>query len=186
MFHSLFSRLVALLALLATAGLQAGCCANDVCAPPNERADAITLRFATGADTLATGHSFGQMELDTLIIQRSPLPYRPTTRPEIVVLLRTPAQRRDSVVLNNNAPFTQAGTAKLDAYRYVVQYLKPVPRSKPVPTTVLVVDSVQLDGRIDGNGCCSYYHNTKKVAFLNSNPIGRDLGTTNRVTIARP
>lgn len=179
-------RFVAWPALLGAALLQSGCCANDACAPPNERADAIVLRFAAGPDTLATGHSFGRLELDTLIVQRSPLPYRPTARPEVVVLLRTPAQRRGPVVLNNNAPFAQAGAAKLDAYRYVVQYLKAVPGGRPVPTTVLVVDSVQLDGRIEGDGCCSYYQNTKKVAFLDGKPTRRDLNTPDSLTIARP
>lgn len=172
--------------LLLGAVLLSSCCANDVCDCHDEQADAITLRFAISPDTAAGGHSFGTLQLDTIIVQRTPLPYNARTRPETVVLLRTPAQRRDSIVLNNNTPFTQAGTAKLDTYRYVVQYLAQVPGSRPVPTTALVIDKVQLDGRFNGDGCCTCYQNTQKIVFLDGGATGRDLSADNRVTIARP
>ncbi|WP_157781136.1 hypothetical protein [Hymenobacter sedentarius] len=141
---------------LTVALLLSGCCANNVCNCQDEQADAIKLRFSP---------RFATADLDTIIIQRSPLPYSPTTKPETVTLVRTAARVRDSVVINNTTPFAQAGTAKLNKYRYVVQYLGQAPQSKPVPTTVLVIDSIRLAGSLDGNGCCTCYTNTQKTVY---------------------
>ena len=136
--------------------LLSGCCANNVCDCEDAQADAIKLRFAP---------RFAAADLDTIIIQRSPLPYNTTAKPETVTLIRTPARARDSVVINNSTPFTQAGSAKLNRYRYVVQYLAQQPKSKPVPTTVLVIDSTRLRGSLAGSGCCTCYTNTQKTVF---------------------
>ncbi|MFC7669420.1 hypothetical protein ACFQT0_20180 [Hymenobacter humi] len=155
MAHLLPFRFSTLLCLT-LALLLSGCCANSVCDCQDEEADAIRLHFARG---------FSSTEADTVIIQRSPLPYQATNKFESVTLIRTAARFRDTIVINNNTPFAQAGTTKLNGYRYEVQYLVPKPKSKPVPTTVLVIDSVRLRGSLDGSGCCTCYTNTAKTVF---------------------
>ena len=151
---------------LAAALLLGSCCANNECDCKDEPlADAVKLRFLINADSLAGGRGFGRLDLDTIIIQRSPRPFKATMKPETVTLIRTAARARDSVVLNNNTPFAQVTNLKLDRYRYVVQYLKHVPNSKPVATTILVIDSVQSRGRLDGTGCCTCYTNFRKTVY---------------------
>ena len=164
MAYSLLSRISTVLSLGAGL-LLASCCANNECNCQDEQADAIQLRFLVSADSLAGGKGFGKRDVDTIIIQRSPLPYQAATKPETVTLIRTAAQARDSIVVNNNTPFGQVGTAKLNRYRYQIQYLKQVPKSKPVAITVLVIDSIQLKGSLDGNGCCTCYTNSRKTVY---------------------
>ena len=151
----------------------AGCCANDVC-DNREGQDAIRFRFS--ADTTGAGRGFRKADLDTLIVQRFPLPYNPAnTRFETVTLYRRGATAKDSVlVLDNATPFAQTGTTRLNSYRYVVQYLAHPnnwtgqPFRKGIPTTVLTIDSVELAGDYVSEDCCSYYENTKKVLFRDS------------------
>jgi hypothetical protein len=143
--------------LLSAALLLSGCCANNVCDCNDEQADAIHLRFSSG---------FKAADLDTIIIQRSPLPFNATAKAESVTLIRTAAHVRDSLVLNNNTPFAQAGTTKVNRYKYVIQYLTQAPRSKSVPTTALVIDSTKLRGTLAGNGCCTCYTNTEKTVYV--------------------
>ena len=164
MAYSSLSQISTVLSLGA-AMLLSSCCANNVCDCQDEQADAIKLRFLVNADSLAGGKGFGKRDLDTIIIQRSPLPYKTTTKPETVTLIRTLAHARDSIVVNNNTPFGQAGTTKLNRYRYQVQYLKQVPKSKPMATTVLVIDSIHLKGSLSGNGCCTCYTNSQKTVY---------------------
>lgn len=150
--------------------LLGGCCANNVCDCDDTQADAIELRFSTAATI-----GFRTEDLDTLTLLRFPRPYNPASKFETVTLFRTPAQAGDSVLLNNNTPFAQAGSTKLNAYRYVVQYLRHVPGSKPVPTTAAVIDSVQLAGALEGDGCCTCYQNTKKAIYLNGSAAATNL-----------
>ena len=84
-----------------------------------------------------------------------------------MTLYQTPGQVQDSILLTNNVPFSQSGSTKLNAYRYVVQYLKHMPGRKPVPTTVAVLDSVDLAGSFEGDGCCTCYLNSQKVVYRN-------------------
>lgn len=160
-----------------------GCCANNVCNCQDAQADAIKLRFST--DPTPGSRGFALADLDTIIIQRYPKKFTATTRPETVTLLRTAAQIRDSIVLNNNTPFAQTGTSKLNQYRYVVQYLAQVANRKSVPTTVLTIDSVFVRGSLDGSGCCTCYTNTEKTVFLNGNPQGRDIRATPVLVITK-
>ena len=173
MAHSLPFRISTILSLGAGL-LLSGCCANNVCDCQDGQADAIKLHFRVSADSLAGGMGFGKRDVDTIIIQRSPLPYKATTKPETVVLIRTLAHARDSIVLNNNTPFGQVGSTKVNGYRYVIQYLTQNPNSKPVPTTVLVINKTDLAGRLDGTGCCTCYTNTRKTVYaakpLRKNP----------------
>ncbi|OGX84670.1 hypothetical protein [Hymenobacter glacialis] len=134
--------------------LFSGCCANNTCDCQDARADAINLRFSS---------AFTAADLDTIVVQRSPLPFSATNKVESVTIIRTAAQLRDTLRINNNAPFPQVSTTKLDGYRYVIQYLTQQPKSKPAATTLLIINEVALSGRLDGDGCCTCYINTEKV-----------------------
>ena len=165
MAYSLLSRISAVLSFGAVL-LLSSCCANNECNCKGEPlADAVELRFLINADSLAGGRGFGRLDVDTIIIQRSPRPFKATIKPETITLIRTAARARDSVVLNNNTPFGQVTNLKLNHYRYMVQYLKHLPNSKPVATTIVVIDSVQLKGRLDGTGCCTCYTNSQKTVY---------------------
>lgn len=141
---------------LGVALLLSGCCANNVCDCQDEQADALELRFGAG---------FSAAELDTIVVLRSPLPYKPTTKMETVTLVRAPAQAQTALVLNNGTPFAQVGTAKVNAYRYEIQYLAKLPTGRSVPATVLVIDSTRLRGSLQGDGCCTCYANAEKVVY---------------------
>ena len=134
--------------------LLSGCCANNQCDCDDARADAINLRFSS---------AFTAADLDTIIVQRSPLPFSSTNKVESVVLLRTAAQLLDTLRINNATPFPQVGPTKLDGYRYVIQYLTQQPRSKPTPNNILIINGIALNGRLEGDGCCTCYTNTEKV-----------------------
>ena len=168
--------------LVISAGvLLSGCCANNVCDCQDAQADAIQLRFSRAAGS--TG--FAPADLDTIIIQRYPKKFTATTKPEVVTLLRTAAQLRDSIILNNTSPFAQTGSAKLSQYRYVVQYPTQTPGNKPVATTALVIDSVLLRGSFDGTGCCTCYTNTEKKVYLNGRPTGEEIKENPVVVITK-
>jgi len=174
---------------LGLALLLGGCCANNVCDCNDAQEDAIRLRFST--DATPGNQGFALADLDTIIIQRLPLKVTPTTKPETVTLLRTAAQlreRRDTIVLNNNAPFAQTGAGKLNRYRYVIQYLLRPAAGRPVATTALVIDSVRLRGSLEsqeGSGCCTCYQNTEKTVFLNGNPVGQNIRSIPVLTITK-
>ena len=120
--------------------LLSGCCANNKCDCDDARADAINLRFSS---------AFTAADLDTIIVQRSPLPFSSTNK--------------DTLRINNASPFPQVGPTKLDGYRYVIQYLTQQPKSKPTPNNILIINSIALNGRLEGDGCCTCYTNTEKV-----------------------
>jgi len=190
MTHLLPLRLLACLSFCA-AFLLSGCCANNVC-DCQEQQDAIKLRFS--ADTVrATGRGFRKADLDTLILKRYPLPYDTLSRFETVTLYRTGEQARDStLLLDNGTPFAQVGTAKLNRYRYVVQYLAhpAAPTGQPVrrgvPTTVLVIDRVLLQGTFEGSGCCTCYLNTQKELYRDGQNTPVPLKPNNAVLIQKP
>ncbi|WP_210521449.1 hypothetical protein [Hymenobacter terricola] len=144
------------LSLLSAALLLSGCCANNVCDCDDAKADAVELRF----DPL-----FLTSDLDTVLIKRYPKDFNATTIPETVTLIRNTAHARDSVLLNNNSPFAQVGTTKINSYRYVVQYYVQQPGSKPVATTALVIDKIDLQGSFQGDGCCTCYTNSRKIVY---------------------
>ena len=141
--------------LLGTA-LLGGCCANNVCDCPDERADEVRLVFSP---------AFTAADLDTIVLQRTPLPFSATAKPETVTLIRTAAQAPDTLVLDSGTPFAQVGSTKLSRYRYLLQYYTQAPGKKPEATTVLVIDSIRLKGSFEGTGCCTCYTNTLKTVF---------------------
>ena len=160
---SLINRLATLAGI---GGLLAGCCANNVCNCPSEaQADAVRIVFDKS--------KFQSPEdLDTLMLVRylhydvkNPPAILP--KPETVTLIRTAKQiaANDTVVINNATPFSQLGSARLDTFSYVVRYY---PGSKPrlrPSKLALVIDRVKLNGGFEGNGCCTCYTNSRKLAL---------------------
>ena len=141
----------------------AGCCANNVCECPNEaQADAIRIVFDS---------QFTPDELDTLALVRyvhydTKNPPVPLPKPETVTLIRTAAQitANDPLIINNSTPFSQLGSARLDTFSYVLRYY---PGTKPrlrAGKRILVINRVKLSGSFEGNGCCTCYTNSRKLA----------------------
>ena len=179
MAYSSFVRVGLLLGV--AAGLLGGCCANNVCNCDDANADAIKLRFSTTAAG-PTGQTFTAADLDTVVLQRSPLPYSAANKFETVTLYRRAAQAGDSIVLNNGVPFAQVGRTKLNGYRYAVQYLAhpaTAPGTKGVLTPILIIDRVVLGGALEGRGCCTCYTNTQKTVYLNGSVTPQNLRTDN-------
>ncbi|MFD2720305.1 hypothetical protein ACFST9_16385 [Hymenobacter monticola] len=148
--------------------LWGGCCANNVCEPDDPLADAVKLRFSP---------RFAPDDLDTLIVLRYPKKVTTTTRPETVTLVRIRVPLRgDSILINNNTPFTRTGNTTLGNYRYDVQYLAhPNGVRKGVPTTAFVIDSVRIQGSFEGDGCCTQYTNTTKTVYYDSSGVKKTL-----------
>ena len=165
---SLPSRFLALLTVAAGL-LLSGCCANNVCDCDDTDADMVELRFASSFSTGA-----GSADLDTVVIQRYPVPLPAGSKPEIVTLIRTAARSRDSIRLNNGTPFPQIGTTRLGGYRYVLQYYATRPGSKPALTTLVNINRIDLKGRLDGDGCCTCYINYGKTVFAQRNDFSPD------------
>ena len=157
---SLINRLAALTGLVM---LLAGCCANNVCDCPNEAdADAIRIVFDS---------KFTADELDTLSLVRYLRPdpknsSAPLPKPETVTIIRTAAQiaASEPVVINNATPFSQLGSARLDTFSYVLRYYPGMkPRLRP-SKRMLFIKQVKLSGSLEGNGCCTCYTNSRKLA----------------------
>lgn len=154
-----------LAALTGLAMLLAGCCANNVCDCPNEaQADAIRIVFDRSKFTVPD-------ELDTLVLVRY-LHYNPQAppavlpKPEIATIIRTAAQAYDTLLLNNATPLSQLGSARLDTFSYALRYY---PGTKPrtrASKLALVIDRVKLSGSLEGNGCCTCYTNSRKLALV--------------------
>ena len=159
---SLITRLTAFAGL---AILLAGCCANNVCDCPNEaQADAIRIVFDRSKFTTPD-------ELDTLVLVRylHPDPKNPSailSKPETVTLIRTAAQiaANDTLVINNAKPFNQLGSARLDTFSYVLRYYPGIKSKTRASKRVLFINRVKLSGSLEGNGCCTCYTNSRKLA----------------------
>lgn len=159
-----FSLVTRFACLASLASLLASCCANNVCDCAGEaQADAVRIVFDRAKFTTPG-------ELDTLVLIRylhydANMPPVPLPKPEIVTLTRTAAQAYDTLVINNSTPFSQLGSARLDTFSYVVRYYPGVkPKLRP-SKLALVIDRVKLSGGFEGNGCCTCYTNSRKLAL---------------------
>ncbi len=132
--------------------LLSGCCANNICDRDDSKEDRIRLTFA---------RNFTTADLGTILIQRYPLVTNPATKPDVITLTRQAAQAYDTITLDNTAPFSQVGTARLNNYRYLVLYYRTADRTRP--DTALIINRISLKGSFEGNGCCTYYTNTEKL-----------------------
>ena len=178
-------RLLAFSCLGLSLPLLNGCCANNVCERDDSLADAIVLRFSK--DTVsATGRGFHLADLDTIILRRYPYPYdAKTTKFDSVTLIRNRLQARDSIVLNNSTPFAQVNTStKLNAYAYEVLYLMHPPK-RGARTRISLINKVLLEGVFEGDGCCTYYTNTRKEVFVNGEATSRNLSTNNVLVLEK-
>lgn len=178
------------IAFLGVAGALAGCCANNVCDCNDERADAFYFKFDTG-----TGGFVSATELDTVVLKRYTLlldakglpalikTHLPTytayadslnaagTFDQVNVVRNvsstiSPRVPTDTVVINNNAPFTQAASRKLNTYLYRIevrrgpgQLLRNNPRRYEL-------NKITLAGEFYGTGCCTCYRNLSKTGTL--------------------
>ena len=144
--------------------LLAGCCANNVCECPNEaQADAVRVVF--DRNNFKTPE-----ELDTLLLVRylRPDPKNPSAvlpKPETATIIRTTAQAYDTLLINNTTPLTQFGSARLDTFSYVLRYYPGTAPKTRRSKLALVIDQVKLSGSFEGNGCCTCYTNSRKLAL---------------------
>lgn len=185
-----------LIAFLGVAGALASCCANNVCNCNDAQADAFHFKFVTG-----TGGFDPATELDTVVLKRYTLRLDAKGLPTLIKTLLptytayadslntagtfdlinvvrslTPALRpqvtTDMVLINNNAPFTQSGSRKLNTYLYriEVRQLGKLLRDNP---RRYQVDGLVLAGEFYGTGCCTCYRNNAKTGQLtNLNKTG--------------
>lgn len=148
--------------ILLAAGL-ASCCGSVACECDDRYAEAVKLQFS--ADTAGTGKGFTAREIRTVFLVRVPKDMDQQPRADTVAFARANGQRlRDTLVINNLTPFTRSGNRNLNEYRYEV-YLAPARRG-PVSFRYRI-DSVALNTRLQGDGCCTCYQNTNKLVYSN-------------------
>ena len=80
--------------------------------------------------------------------------------------MRVAPQLSDTITLNNITPFAQQGTTKLNGYSYRVRFLYHKPGRRNNAALALTIDSVQLRGSLEGNGCCTCYTNSYKAIYV--------------------
>jgi hypothetical protein len=154
MLRSLFTWFL----LLTTALLMAACCGSVACECNDGYADAVALKF-----DMSSTNSFKPAELETVYAVRRLLPdTAKVPKPDTVVITRTPDQARtQDIIISNTAPFVANNNRRVNQYQYTV-YLG----TRRRPTYSVVVDTVELAGRYQADGCCTCYQNTKKVVHI--------------------
>ena len=179
-----------LIAFLGMAGALAGCCANNVCNCNDARADAFYFKFDTGS-----GGFEPATELDTVVLKRYVLRLNAKGLPDLigthlptytayadslntagafdrinVVRSLTPALQpqviTDMVLINNNAPFAQSGSRKLNTYLYRIEVRRGPGKLLRDDPRRYQVDSLVLVGEFYGTGCCTCYRNNAKTGRL--------------------
>ncbi|MBC6988477.1 MULTISPECIES: hypothetical protein [Hymenobacter] len=157
MLRSFFTWLL----VISSAALVAACCGSVACTCQDAYADAVVFRFNLDP---SSANRFQPAQVDSVVLTR----YLVTSdsaksTPDKVRLYRPVVNAGDSILLNNNAPFLQTGTRKLNSYRYDI-YL---PRTK----AIYHVRNINLDGDFDDvNGCCTCYRNKKKTLVFQGKP----------------
>ncbi|WP_375434773.1 hypothetical protein [uncultured Hymenobacter sp.] len=154
----------------------AACCGSVACDCRDELDDVLVFRF--NLDT-TTSSGFRASQLDTVYIRRVPLDTAQRPRTETI---RVTGGRRpvvQTVAINNNQPFVQSGSRKLDEYNYTIYLGK-----RDVPTDSFLITNVLLQDEIVGNGCCSCNSNIRKELRVDAqrfdlaDPTNRDLPDT--------
>lgn len=173
------------LLLFLFASALAACCGAVACDCQDSLDDALFFRF----DTTATSAGyFPPTERDSVYVVRFAIltsATTPPTPPDTALLIRTGRDRSTPVIINNASPFAASGTNKLDAYRYAI-YLGQRRR----PTVRYLVDNIQLQDKLLGDGCCTCNRNvTKKLTVDNqrydlTDPASQDQPVY--VTLAKP
>jgi hypothetical protein len=146
------------LLFLFTATLLAACCGSVACECNDGYADAVAVEFDR---TSSSAKPFTLEELDTVFLVRTYL--RDTAKapiPDTVVVTRTDSARARPIILNTTSPFTLANNRKIDQYRYKIYLGK---RKKPAD--FLLLDSIDLNGRYQADGCCTCYQSTRRIIY---------------------
>ncbi|QNH61312.1 hypothetical protein [Hymenobacter sediminicola] len=149
----------------------AACCGSVACDCQDSLDDAVYFNFNLSS---TAPNRLDSAAVDTVFFVRQLLPYRDTVttgQPAIdtIQLLRVGRERGTSVVLNNAQPFGQRGTRKLNQYSYKLYLGK-----RRAPTASFVIDSIQLEDQLKGDGCCTCNSNVKKLVFLRGTPTPID------------
>lgn len=164
----------------------------------------FTLKSKPSPGVLADSSYFSAAELDTVYLQRY-TPARPATKamgttpaapataatysdPVSIIRARQGASlnsglrarlRRaglsdSTLVISNNSPFPTSSTGgKLSAYHYLLTIQnKPV---RPGRTYQFDLDSIQLKGQYNADGCTTCYQNTFKYFQINKGKVVRNV-----------
>lgn len=184
--------LLRLLLPLGLIGLLAGCCANNVCDCQDERADAFYFQFATGTGGFDKKTELDTVQFRRYALpldaKGQPLPAPKATSQyknfqtyadsvdiaggyDLVTYVRSSATRAnavqtDSLLLNNNLPFTQQGSRKLNTYLYRIEVRRGPGQPLRNDPRRYELENIRLVGEFDGTGCCTCYFNTSKTASL--------------------
>ncbi|RSK46879.1 hypothetical protein [Hymenobacter rigui] len=151
--------------ILMTAALVAACCGSVGCECNDRYADAVKLQFS--ADTAGSGKGFRARDIRNVFLVRVPKDTAQRPKADTVAFSGPRAQQlRDTLVINNLTPFTRSGNRNLNEYRYEV-YLAPTRRGTKLFS--YKIDSVALNTRLQGDGCCTCYQNTNKLVYVNGN-----------------
>jgi hypothetical protein len=153
-------------AVLLSVALFAGCCANNSCDCQDSRADAFYFRFQLMDVVGASG--FERSEVDTVAILRYPIPLSvaPQAAHDSTTFIRSEAEAGDSIILNNNAPFSAGSNRKLDSFEYIILI-----RDRNRQLQRFIVRNIRLKGRFEPDGCCTCYQNSEKYAEVNGRPF---------------
>jgi len=149
MVRSLFAYcfLLSLTLLLTT------CCASVDCNCQDQNDDALFLLFDKSVYTSA--------QLQRVYVLRIPrdTAQRPKVDTAQFVTTALRPNSTDTIIIRTDKPFAAAANRKLGAYRYEI--------FTPDKTTVNhTIDSLTINGRLEGDGCCTCYDNTLKILYF--------------------
>ncbi|MGI4867645.1 MAG: hypothetical protein ACRYFZ_27240 [Janthinobacterium lividum] len=143
--------------------------------PPANAKDTLSFVRSTDSVTVArVARPSSTSPADTVI-------YTPTTTSAGTTLVE-----QDVVVINNTSPFASTSTTKLSGYTYRIGVISNASRRRK-PLAIYYITNVQLQGRFNGNGCCTCYENTGKTYTLTARSIAptavdaADSGSVRRV-----
>ncbi|WP_157530517.1 hypothetical protein [Hymenobacter norwichensis] len=145
----------------------AGCCGSVECACNDRLDDALVFRFNVDGVNDPT-KSFPLTQLDTVFIRRVPIDTAQRPRADTVAITGR-AGYVTTFTINNNTPFLQNSSRKLDQYDYTI-YLG----NRRRPTQQFVIDTVRVVDDFAGSGCCTCNRNLDKFIRLD----GRDYNLT--------
>lgn len=151
----------------------AGCCGSVECACNDRLDDALVFRFNVDGVNDPT-KIFPLTELDTVFIRRVPIDTAQRPRADTVALTGR-AGYVTTFTINNNTPFLQNSSRKLDQYDYTI-YLG----NRRRPKQQFVIDTVRVVDDFVGSKCCTCNQNLDKFIRLDgqaynlTDPTGKD------------
>ncbi|MDJ0364014.1 hypothetical protein QMK33_02530 [Hymenobacter sp. H14-R3] len=174
----------------------AACCANTQCNRDDLQADSLylTLKSAPVGDKTI----FTETELDTVYLQRYSIADSTViTDPQllirgqqrdasIIAKLKDAGLDANTLVISNITPFAPSTTGgKLSDYNYLLTVHD---GAKGSMLYKFRITDIVLKGNYEADGCCTYYHNTKKTFNVNKvfEPATETDGKPIAVTLAKP